>query len=161
MATNPRSKTPNDAALSAVEDALRLDFTEEDADEGDAAARDEPRRERRPEARAGNEPPRRDRRAEQRIPAPPRRNEQAQAAAPRGEARRDEPRREEPRREEPRRDEVRRDEARRPERAPCPKPKRRPLARAFAPPKPVRADASPPTTTAAARRSAISAAPRG
>ena len=26
MATNPRAKTPNDAALSAVEEALRLDF---------------------------------------------------------------------------------------------------------------------------------------
>ena len=27
MATNPRTKNPNDAALSAVEEALRLDFS--------------------------------------------------------------------------------------------------------------------------------------
>src|SRR3990167_4992396 len=89
MATSPRTKTPNDAALSAVEEALRLDFggPEEEADAENAAlARSDQRRERRPEpSRAGDvsrpsgEPVRRGellRRPEApRTPAPPRRGE--------------------------------------------------------------------------------------
>jgi hypothetical protein len=54
MATNPRTKNPNDAALSAVEEALRLDYSpEEEAAEGN---RGEPRRERRPEPPRGAAP---------------------------------------------------------------------------------------------------------
>jgi hypothetical protein len=53
MATNPRTKTPNDAALSAVEEALRLDFggPGDDADQEARASRSDVRRqgERRPE----------------------------------------------------------------------------------------------------------------
>ena len=49
MATNPRPKNPNETALSAVEDALRLDYT---PDETRAADLDEPvQPERRPEQR--------------------------------------------------------------------------------------------------------------
>ena len=52
MATNPRTKNPNDAALSAVEEALRLDLSPEDEAEPDRAA--PPRRERRPERISGH-----------------------------------------------------------------------------------------------------------
>ncbi len=81
MATNPR-KTPNDAALSAVEEALRLDFGA-----GEDSERERPPPRRPPEPRAPEPPrqpamdaPRRpegmQRRAEApRMPAPPRRAE--------------------------------------------------------------------------------------
>ena len=84
MATNPRTKNPNDAALSAVEEALRLDY-EPGADS--TAEPERAPRQRRPE------PPRPDaaRRSEMlrrpeapRTPAPPRRGEQA-APRPRAE----------------------------------------------------------------------------
>jgi hypothetical protein len=88
MATNPRTKTPNDAALSAVEEALRLDFggPEDEADtERTGAGRSAqasgsgPRRERRAEPPRPADPVRRGellRRPEgPRMPAPPRRNE--------------------------------------------------------------------------------------
>ena len=48
MATNPRAKTPNDAALSAVEEALRLDF----GGPGEDAERERPATRRPPEPRA-------------------------------------------------------------------------------------------------------------
>ncbi len=97
MATNPRPKNPNETALSAVEDALRLDYAP------DAAPSVEPedtaRRDRRTEPRApSTEAPRRgaeqQRRSEApRPPAPPPRRAEAAPSAP-------PPRREEPRRNE-------------------------------------------------------------
>ncbi|HWA84795.1 MAG TPA: hypothetical protein VG710_01120, partial [Opitutus sp.] len=140
MATTPRTKNPNDAALSAVEEALRLDYAPDEAPAAtgtdDAAAE---RRDRRSEARAAAEAARRSesqRRSEgTRIPAPPARR--PEGAPP--------PRREEPRREEPRRE----DPPRRVAEAP---------ARAFAdaPPE-VEAPPSPRVRAAEARRSRFAA----
>ena len=48
MATNPRTRSPNDAALSAVEEALKLDF----GGPGEEAERDRPAARRPPEPRA-------------------------------------------------------------------------------------------------------------
>ena len=82
MATNPRAKTPNDAALSAVEEALRLDFggPGDDADRGKRPP--EPRA---PETGRAAGPADAARRSElqrrpetSRVPGPPRRLEQPQ-----------------------------------------------------------------------------------
>jgi hypothetical protein len=72
MATNPRSKTPNDAALSAVEEALRLDFGGPGEDSERAPRR--PPEPRAPESRSAADAVRRSemgRRPEtSRLPAP-------------------------------------------------------------------------------------------
>ncbi|MCW5698160.1 MAG: hypothetical protein KIS96_15735, partial [Bauldia sp.] len=39
MAINPKSRNPSDAALSAVEEALRIDFGADEDVEGEARAR--------------------------------------------------------------------------------------------------------------------------
>src|SRR5438034_10732453 len=81
MATNPRAKTPNDAALSAVEEALRLDFGGP-GDDGERATKrpPEPRAPEGSRAAAAADAARRSelqRRPETpRMPAPPRRIEQ-------------------------------------------------------------------------------------
>src|SRR6478736_685345 len=115
MATNPRAKTPNDAALSAVEEALRLDFggpgddgeratkrpPEPRAPEGSraTAAADAARRselQRRPETPRMPAPPRRIEQQAKRVEEPPPRRAPAEEPprqeAPRQEARRPEPR---------------------------------------------------------------------
>ena len=80
MATNPR-KTPNDAALSAVEEALRLDFGAAEEGERDRSASRRPPEPRAPEPRppaadANRRPDMAQRRPEaSRTPAPPRRAE--------------------------------------------------------------------------------------
>ena len=78
MATNPRAKTPNDAALSAVEEALRLDFGGPGDDSERATKRPpEPRAPEAGRAAAATDAARRSelqRRPENpRMPAPPRR----------------------------------------------------------------------------------------
>jgi hypothetical protein len=50
MATNPRKK-PDDAALSAVEEALRVDYSPEDEGVAEPDSGIRPPRERRPEGR--------------------------------------------------------------------------------------------------------------
>jgi hypothetical protein len=95
MATNPRSKTPNDAALSAVEEALRLDFGGPGEDSERAPRR--PPEPRAPESRSAADAVRRSemgRRPEtSRLPAPPRRLEPPRPSPAREEA---PPRRPEP-----------------------------------------------------------------
>src|SRR5260221_14161881 len=81
MATTPRTKNPNDAALSAVEEALRLDYTpEEDTGQVEATGTKTPLK-RRPALPVAETPqvrrPDTQRRSEApRIPAPPRRTDQ-------------------------------------------------------------------------------------
>jgi hypothetical protein len=108
MATNPRSRNNTDAALSAVEEALRLDF-------GSQAEDPERNTRRPPEPRAPETGPRADlmRRGElarrpeaSRTPAPPRRGpEPVRSEPPRTEARRPEPAPMPPPREDARRPE--------------------------------------------------------
>ena len=87
MATTPRTKNPNDAALSAVEEALRLDYTPEEETEQVEATGTRPPRERRPALPAVEPQVRRpdtqQRRVEApRMPAPPRRTARIEGRSP-------------------------------------------------------------------------------